>query len=77
MRVNHQPLPFLGCVKHHFYVFMDRFGEKLRTLRKRRGFTQGQMGELLEVSYPYVAKLERGEKMPDAPMILKITNIFG
>jgi transcriptional regulator with XRE-family HTH domain len=56
---------------------MDRFGEKLRNLRKRRGFTQEQMSEFLEVSRPYVAKLERGEKIPNAPMILKIADIFG
>ncbi len=56
---------------------MNRFGEKLRVLRKRRGFTQEQIGELLAVSRPYVAKLERGEKMPNAPMIIKIADIFG
>jgi len=56
---------------------MNRFGEKLRVLRKRREFTQEQMGELLAVSRPYVAKLERGEKMPNALMIIKIADIFG
>jgi transcriptional regulator with XRE-family HTH domain len=56
---------------------MNRFGEKLRTLRKRRGLTQEQISQMLEVSRPYVAKLERGEKMPNAPMIIKIADIFG
>jgi transcriptional regulator with XRE-family HTH domain len=56
---------------------MNRFGEKLRTLRKRRGLTQEQISQMLEVSRPYVAKLERGEKMPNAPMILKVADIFG
>jgi transcriptional regulator with XRE-family HTH domain len=56
---------------------MNRFGEKLRALRKRRGLTQEQISQMLEVSRPYVAKLERGEKMPNAPMIIKIADIFG
>lgn len=55
---------------------MDRFGEKLRTLRTRRELTQQQVSKMLGVSRPYVAKLERGEKMPNAPMILKIADIF-
>jgi transcriptional regulator with XRE-family HTH domain len=56
---------------------MNRFGEKLRSLRQRQGLTQKQVSEMLSVSRPYVAKMERGEKMPNAPMILKIADIFG
>jgi len=55
---------------------MNRFGKKLRALRKRQGLTQEQLSQMLEVSRPYVAKLERGEKMPNAPMIIKIADIF-
>lgn len=56
---------------------MNRFGEKLRSLRQRQGLTQKQVSEMLGVSRPYVAKMERGEKIPNAPMILKIADIFG
>ncbi|MBV7336441.1 helix-turn-helix domain-containing protein [Chloroflexi bacterium TSY] len=56
---------------------MRRFGGKLRALRQRRGWSQQQVSELLEVSRPYVAKMERGGgKMPNAHMILKIADIF-
>ena len=48
----------------------------MRALRKRQGLTQEQLSQMLEVSRPYVAKLERGEKMPNAPMIIKIADIF-
>lgn len=56
---------------------MHRFAEKLRALRKSRGLTQKQVSTILGVSRPYVAKMERGEKMPNAPMIIKIADIFG
>ena len=55
---------------------MERFGKKLRTLRKQRGLTQKQLSDMLGVSRPYVAKMERNEKMPNAPMILKIADVF-
>jgi len=56
---------------------MKRFGEKLYTLRKRDGLSQQQLGKVLGVSGSHVGALERGEKMPNAPMIIKIADIFG
>ena len=56
---------------------MNRFGENLRVLRKLQRLTQQLVSDVLGVSRPYVAKMERGEKMPNAPMIIKIANIFG
>lgn len=56
---------------------MKRFGEKLRTLRNRRELTLRQLSDLLEVGYSYIGKMERGEKIPNASMIVKIADIFG
>ncbi len=56
---------------------MKRFGEKLRTLRKRNGLTQKQVGDMLGVSRVYIVQLEKGQKTPNAAMILKIADIFG
>lgn len=55
---------------------MDRFGEKLRTLRKRQGFTIRQLGEMLDVHHTYVSQLEKGKTSPNAAMILKIAALF-
>jgi transcriptional regulator with XRE-family HTH domain len=35
------------------------------------------MSELLQVSRPYVAKLERGEKLPNVALVIKLSDIFG
>jgi transcriptional regulator with XRE-family HTH domain len=55
---------------------MNRFGEKLRVLRNKQGFSLRQLGDMLEVGYSYIAKMERGEKVPNVAMVLKISQIF-
>jgi len=56
---------------------MKRFGEKLRTLRQQRGLSQSQLGDMLEVTRTHVSRMERGEKIPNVPMLLKISDVFG
>jgi len=56
---------------------MERFGEKLRTLRKRSGLTLRQLAAMLgHSSHSYVTNLERGERKPSAEMAVKIANLF-
>ena len=55
---------------------MERFGEKLRTLRNRQGLSLRQLSDMLEVGHSYIAKMERGEKTPNVAMVLKIARIF-
>lgn len=54
---------------------MKRFGGKLRTLRKQRGLSQSELGDMLGVAQSYVARLEKGKK-PFVDLILKISHIF-
>jgi transcriptional regulator with XRE-family HTH domain len=56
---------------------MKRLGEKLRTLRQRRGLTLRELGDRLDVDYGYVGRMERGEKIPNLEMLLKISDLFG
>ncbi|MFN8492223.1 MAG: helix-turn-helix transcriptional regulator [Caldilineaceae bacterium] len=56
---------------------MEKFGEKLRTLRTRRGLTTREFGELLGVSHTFIIKLEQGKKTPNVAMVIKIAAIFG
>lgn len=55
---------------------MNRFGEKLRILRKQRGLSQTELAESLDVQQSYVGKLERGERMPNVAMLGKVAALF-
>jgi transcriptional regulator with XRE-family HTH domain len=55
---------------------MNKFGEKLKSLRQQRGLTMRQLGELLEVSDSYVSKMETGDKTPNVAMVLRVANLF-
>jgi len=56
---------------------MQRFGEKLRTLRKRRGLTLQELArELGFATHSYLSKIERGHKMPTSQLILDASRFF-
>ena len=56
---------------------MERFGKKLYTLRNRQGLSLRQLGDMLDVSHTFVTRMEKGEKVPNVAMVLKISQIFG
>jgi len=64
-------------VKSPQYKNMKRFGEKLRTLRKRHNYTLRELGDRLGVNHTFVSQLEFGKSKPNAEMILKIADLFG
>ncbi len=56
---------------------MERFGEKLHTLRGQRGLTVRQLASALGIkSSSYISKLEKGTKIPSTPLLLKISLFF-
>lgn len=55
---------------------MERFGKKLRTLRKEQGLTLVQLGNVLDVHNTYVSQMEKSKSTPNAAMILKIARYF-
>ncbi len=54
----------------------EYFAEKLAELRKNKGMTQLQLAESLNYSNKAVSKWERGESIPDAYTLLKISKLF-
>ena len=56
---------------------MNKFGEKLRALRQKSGYTLRELGEMLGVHHTHVSQIETNRKTPNAAMILKIADIFG
>jgi transcriptional regulator with XRE-family HTH domain len=55
---------------------MKRFGEKVYQLRTQRGLTLTELGNLLSVHNTFVSQLEKGRKIPNAEMILKVADTF-
>jgi transcriptional regulator with XRE-family HTH domain len=41
-----------------------QFGKKLRSIRKKRGMTQEQFAELLDISIDFLSLIERGLNAP-------------
>jgi transcriptional regulator with XRE-family HTH domain len=57
-------------------IFMQRFGEKIYQLRTQRGLTLTDLGNRLGVHNTFVSQLEKGRKVPNAEMILKMADTF-
>lgn len=50
---------------------------RLRELRSRRGWSQADLAERLDVSRQTVNALERGKYDPSLPLAFKIAGVFG
>jgi transcriptional regulator with XRE-family HTH domain len=56
---------------------VQRFGEKLRTLRKRRGMTIMELTAALGyIGYGHIHAIETGKKKPTAELVLKAAQLF-
>lgn len=56
---------------------MQRFGEKLRTLRQRNGMTMRDLAERLGLStHGYIGDLENGRRQPSLELALKVAELF-
>jgi DNA-binding XRE family transcriptional regulator len=55
----------------------DRFGIRLRTLRKARGMTQLEMSVEFGIDRSYISDIERGKKAISLPLLEVIALGFG
>lgn len=56
---------------------MQRFGEKLRTLRKQHGITLHELALSLGHSdHTYLSRIENGKKTPSVELVLSIAHKF-
>ena len=57
---------------------MERFGEKLRALRKQRTLTMRELAKALGfATHGYLGDLESGRAKPSLELALKIADFFG
>ena len=55
---------------------METLGKRIQKLRKAKGFTQEELGALLEVNGKSVSKWERGVTVPSLDHLYKICKIL-
>lgn len=54
-----------------------QIGRQIHALRRSQGLTQNQLGERMHVSFQAVSKWERGETLPDTPLLPDLAAILG
>ncbi len=54
----------------------DDYGSRIRSLRKKRGFTQEQLAEKMNVSTPYIAKIENGKQTGPVELAVEFAEFF-
>lgn len=54
-----------------------RFGRRLQTLRKAKGWTQVQMADLMGIDRSYISDMERGKKNVCLPTLEVFAKGFG
>jgi len=56
---------------------IQRFGEKLKTLRKHHNMTLTQLAEALGYStHTYLSEIENGKKIPTTEFVLAVSRLF-
>ena len=54
----------------------EKVGIQISSLRKRKNFTQNELGERLNISYQAVSKWERGETLPDTSILVLLAHVL-
>jgi transcriptional regulator with XRE-family HTH domain len=56
---------------------VERFGEKLRTLRKRHGMTLKELAQALGLNaHSHISELESGKSKPTSEFAVKVAHLF-
>jgi len=56
---------------------VQKFGTKLRKLRKSKGFTQVKLAEKAKIDFSYLNLIEGGKRNPTLKVIAKIARALG
>jgi transcriptional regulator with XRE-family HTH domain len=75
---GHRFVTILLHYKEGANPFMERFGEKLRTLREQRGISLRQLTrEFGFNSHSYLSGIENGKTKPSVEFVVKVADFFG
>jgi transcriptional regulator with XRE-family HTH domain len=56
---------------------MAKMSERIRRIRKQKGLSQTDLGELIGVSQQVITNYERGAREPNVEILLKIAGALG
>jgi transcriptional regulator with XRE-family HTH domain len=56
---------------------LNKFSNRIRTLRRRQGLTQAQLAKLIGVAQPYITEIEKGRKRPSVEVLEKLCDSLG
>ncbi len=54
----------------------EKFGKRIRELRKKQGLTQEKLAELAGIDYSYLNLIESGKKNPSLKRITKLARVL-
>ena len=57
---------------------MDRLtmGDRIKEIRKKRGLTQEQLAEKVDITLEYISQIERGLKIPSMQVFIKLVEVL-
>lgn len=55
---------------------MEKFGDKIKNLRKLKNMTQEELSIKLNITYQAISKWERNISSPDFETVVKLSEIF-
>ena len=53
-----------------------KFGDRIKTLRKAKGYSQKELGDILELGQTTIANYEKNIRFPSPEILIQIANIF-
>ena len=52
------------------------FGKRLKELREKRGMTQEELSNLLNIEWQHISRLENGKNLPSCTILISLAEIF-
>lgn len=52
------------------------FGKRLKELREKRGMTQEELSNLLNIEWQHISRLENGKNLPSCAILISLAEIF-
>ncbi len=51
--------------------------ENIKTMRERAGMSQAELSRKIDISQPFLNRIERGKKKPTLDMAIETAKVFG